>query len=110
MSDEAEHFQWAELLAIHRELGGPKPPTDVLARHLGEKAEEVAVQAGETLRAQRASERAAVARRLLSAAVAAGRSDVATKLRTMIRDLGLAAKQGARRGPRYRVWRAPEAA
>ncbi len=104
---DREHFEWQELWRIHVELGGPKPPTDVLARHLGDRPEEAATQAAETLRAQRASERAIVARRLLLAAVALGRVDVAGKLRGIIRGLGLQAKRGARRGPRFRVWRSP---
>ena len=102
--------EWLHLWRIFTELGGPKPPVDVLARHQGEQVVEPPTEAGDALRARRANERAMIAKRLLMLAVATGRSDVAHRLREAIKGLGLAAKQGARRGPRYRVWRAPEAA
>ena len=102
--------EWQRLWRIFTELGGPKPPVNVLARQQGDAVVEPPTEAGDALRARRANERAAIARRLLMLAVATGRADVARRLREALAGLGLAAKQGSRRGPRFRVWRSPEAA
>ena len=107
-ADVFEAREWDALRRIHVELGGPKPPENVLARHMGEQTPEQAIHAADTLRAERANRRAEIARRLMVAALAIGRRDLALKLRDIIRGFGQVVKRGKRRGPQYRVWRASD--
>lgn len=106
MSDGAADAEWHALWEIHRSLGGPKPPQNVLVRHQDTSVYTGLREAAEMLRAKRTSDMARVTSRLLIAALAVHRFDVADALRRRLRSLRLANERGKRAGPRIRVWRA----
>ena len=100
---------WLELLRIFRELGGPKPPDNPLARHQGEPSAEPSTADPRTLKAERLNECRRMLRRQLVAAGSIGRGDIVQEIQRVLARLGQETRAVMRYAKRdVRVWRAPD--
>ncbi len=100
---------WLELLRIFRELGGPKPPDNPLARHQGEPSAEPSSVDPRVLKAERLNECRRMLRRQLEAAGSIGRLDIVREIQRVLARLGRETRAVMHyRARDVRVWRAPD--